>query len=184
MTQANVQAVMAEIRAHPDTKAFSAHEFIKGKCFYTTSRDTSDYHNYQPWKAGLTADEIADAFTYDPAGTGTKMPMTAIWLLFDTNAVTQTYRIEAVQRNYVRWPLDHVGSVLSRPVPTAEPGVLARLAQTGSVLGAAGHALEDAAEGAYNFARGGMRALQVASGYGRAAQMALGYARAPLAIGL
>ncbi|APG78117.1 hypothetical protein 2 [Beihai weivirus-like virus 15] len=178
MTQAQVVALMDTIREHPDTKLMGAEDFRTGKSFYAVPRDTGDYHEYAGWLGTETADEYGQHVAAWPTGATGRMPMSVIWMVFQqTSLATNKYRVDGMGTYYARWPLDHVASTLSKPVPVAPQAALAKATQVGSTLGAIGHTLESVAEGAMGLGRGLGRAYSAATAWYGATQALAGNAR-------
>ncbi len=141
-TGANIQAIIDDVKAHPDTRCFGGSAFVKeGKEFFVSPRDDTDYHNYTGWEGTDTLDNFFSHCAVWPGATTSMYPMTSIWIVLDPVATTNDYQLSLRAHYYVRFPLDQVASTLSRPVPRTSPDLLHRAAQAAQTIGVLGNAV-------------------------------------------
>jgi hypothetical protein len=125
MTQAQVDQLIADIYAHPETRLISGHEFKKEQQFFALPRDHTDYVDYREWIGAETLDQAAGVAT--TRGTDDQpYPMEAIWLVFQQYGVPCSYQLSIDAAFYTRWPLDHHSSRSMIDIPTASPELLAQ----------------------------------------------------------
>jgi hypothetical protein len=112
MTTAHWNAFIAEIKAHPDTRAHTADEFVRPRTFVTHPANEPAYHGYLTW-TGTQIPE--DYMRHVSTWTGTTStseeshrPMSTLVVILDVASADQSYTLSTRASFYTRWPVDTI----------------------------------------------------------------------------
>jgi hypothetical protein len=120
MTEAQWDAVMDMVKAHPKVKSFSGSDFASEKTFVSFPTNDSDYRCYRHWTGTDTASSfLSHLSTYSGAATDNPRPMSTVFVVLDEPADTQNWSVFCRSAYYSRWPLNSVLGQSNIPVPTA-----------------------------------------------------------------
>lgn len=130
LSQAELNAFIDRIIAFPTCRAFSGRDFTSPRHFHSHVVDAVDYEEFGEWNGTYTPDQLGQHWAIWPTADPYSRPMSTLFIVFEVPAADQDYTLVGRASWYTRWPLNTVGAIAQRPVPTAAPAVLDRIHKT------------------------------------------------------
>jgi len=127
MTGPEVESLMDEIIAFPDTKSYDGSHFGETREMSCAVVDNVSYNDFTWWSGTETVNDFASHFAIWTGSPVYQRPMSTIWLVFDTPAAAQSYSMTARASYYTRWSVDTVTGQSQKDIPVAPVATVNKL---------------------------------------------------------
>lgn len=127
MTNAQWNASLDAIAAHPHCRVHNGPDFVHPKMFIGHPVDSTAYNAFDHWEGPMGAADFFDLISVHPVDLrDRRRPMSTTVLIFEPASVANLYSISIHGSWYTRWPLDTLLGTQMTTVATAAVSNLAR----------------------------------------------------------
>lgn len=131
MTSAQLDTFFNDIVEHPDSKPYSGHDFKRTRHFHCHIAESGAYESFMSNVGPRDSTQFMGHVATWPSATDQHRPMSCLFVVMEAPPSTkpQDYTISAQAQFYTRWPLDHLGGSIARPIPVASMAALDAIAR-------------------------------------------------------
>jgi len=157
---ATFNAIVAAIRAMPNSMSCDATHFGEEKQMSGSVVDSVTYEDYEEWVGTESVDEFWEHIAVWPGSTRRDRPMSTTWMVLSPPAVIQTYTVSVKASYYTRWGLSTVPGQSQFEVPTAPASFINRIQSIASSMADTLHTVAEIGAVATQFSPPMLNALE------------------------